>query len=99
MATATVSSTRPGSESKRVLKISQADFHRYVTHCTYKAACDLILKGHATGVKFKDDPPYDEQCDICIQVKITCKAILEHVHPAEHDIEITKYSEKFHSDT
>nr|VWO99577.1 Uncharacterized protein [Ganoderma boninense] len=91
------SSTRPGS--KKVLKISQAEFHRCLAHRSYKAARNLILKGHATGVEFTDSAPFDEQCDICVQVKITRKAIPAHAHPAEHDIVITTYGEKFHSDT
>ncbi|PIL34009.1 hypothetical protein GSI_03717 [Ganoderma sinense ZZ0214-1] len=37
--------------------------------------------------------------DICVQVKITRKAIPNEAHPAEHDIVVTKYGEKFHSDT
>ncbi|PIL24887.1 transcription factor [Ganoderma sinense ZZ0214-1] len=93
------SSTRPGSSAKKVLKISQAEFHRCVAHRSYKAARNLVLNEHATGVQFTNDTPFDEQCDICIQAKITRKAIPPNAHPAEHDLVITKYGEKFHSDT
>lgn len=92
-----LSSTRPGS--KKILEISQADFHRCLAHHSYKAACNLILNNHATGVEFTDDSLYDKQCDVCMQTKITRKAIPTTAHPAPHDIVVTKYGEKFHSDT
>ena len=91
------SSTRPGS--KKTLEISQADFHRCLAHRSYKAARNLVLNGHATGVEFTDDAPYDEQCEVCVQTKITRKAIPATAHPAPHDIVVSKYGEKFHSDT
>ena len=91
------SSTRPGS--KKILEISQADFHRCLAHRSYKAARNLILNNHATGVEFTDNAPYDEQCDVCVQTKITRKAIPTTAHPAPHDIVVVKYGEKFHSDT
>ena len=92
-----VSSTRPGST--KTLEISQAEFHRCLAHRSYKAARDLILREHATGVEFTNDAVYDAQCDVCVQTKITRKAIPGEAHPAAHDIEIVKYGEKFHSDT
>lgn len=98
VAAVTIASTRPGSNRKS-LEISQAEFHRCLAHRSYKAARSLILNGHATGVEFTDDAPFDEQCEICVQVKITRKAIPDEAHPAEHDIVVTKYGEKFHSDT
>ena len=92
------SSTRPGS-SKRVLEISQAEFHRCLVHRSYKAAWDLILNEHTTGIEFTDDAPYDDQCDVCVQVKITRKATPTAATPAVHDIPVTKYGEKFHANT
>ena len=92
------SSTRPGS-NRRVLEISQAQFHRCLAHRSYKAARNLVLNGHATGVEFTDNAPYDEQCDVCVQVKITRKAIPALMHPGVEEPVITKYGEKFYSDT
>ena len=90
---------KTGSSSKKILEISQAEFHRCLAHRSYKAARNLILNEHATGVEFTDDAPFDKQCDVCIQAKITRKAIPQNAHPAEHDLVVTKYGEKFHSDT
>ena len=92
------SSTRPGS-NRRVLEISQAEFHRCLAHRSYKAARNLVLKEHATGVEFTDEGPYNAQCDVCVQVKITRKAIPDHAHPGEQEPIITTYGEKFYSDT
>ena len=92
------SSTRPGS-NRRILEISQAEFHRCLAHRSYKAMRSLVLNGHATGVEFTDDGPYDAQCDVCVQVKITRKAMPDLVHLGEDEPIITKYGEKFYSDT
>ena len=58
-----------------------------------------MLNKHATGIEFTDDALYDAQCPICVQTKITRKAIPATAHPAPHDIVVTKYGEKLHSDT
>nr|VWO95503.1 Uncharacterized protein [Ganoderma boninense] len=95
---AVASSTRPGS-NRRNLEISQAEFHRCLAHRSYKAARELVMKGHATGVEFTDSAVYDKQCDICVQVKITRKVIPTEAHGAPHDIRVETYGDKFHSDT
>ncbi|KAL1939181.1 hypothetical protein VTO73DRAFT_10222 [Trametes versicolor] len=95
-ATALSTSSRPGS--KRLLKVTPYGLHRCLTHISLKAARDLVKDGHVTGVELLDGP-IDQTCDVCIQAKITRKAIPDEAHPAPHDIPIVKYGEKVHSDT
>ncbi|KAL1937681.1 hypothetical protein VTO73DRAFT_12956 [Trametes versicolor] len=89
-------SSRPGN--KRMLRVTPFALHRCLTHISLKAARDLITGGHATGVELLDGP-IDETCDVCVQSKITRKAIPGEVHGSPHDIPIAAYGEKFHSDT
>lgn len=74
------------------------ELHRCLAHVSLKAAKELIEAGWATGIELlKGDD--NDTCEVCVRSKITRKVIPGEAHPAVHDMEITKYGEKLHSDT
>ncbi|EIW54260.1 uncharacterized protein TRAVEDRAFT_98755, partial [Trametes versicolor FP-101664 SS1] len=78
--------------------VTPFELHRCLAHVSLKAAKELIEAGWATGIGLlKGDN--NDTCEVCMRSKITRKAIPGEAHPAVHDMEITKYGEKLHSDT
>ncbi|KAH9848462.1 hypothetical protein C2E23DRAFT_739512, partial [Lenzites betulinus] len=88
--------SKPGG--KRILRVTPGELHRCLGHVSLRAAKKLVQDGRVTGVKLVDAVRVEE-CETCVRAKLSRKAIPARAHTAPHDIPITCYGEKFHSDT
>ncbi|KAH9929883.1 uncharacterized protein BXZ73DRAFT_7153, partial [Epithele typhae] len=91
----TALSTRPAKRGP--LTISVMDLHRTMGHISLRTARDMVTQGHTDGIKLSDTD-VTTQCKTCVQAKLTHKAIPDAAHGAPHDIPVTAYGDKFHSD-
>ncbi|KAH9910876.1 uncharacterized protein BXZ73DRAFT_8042, partial [Epithele typhae] len=88
-------STRPAKHGP--LTISVMDLHRTMGHISLRTARDMVKRGHTDGIALSDADIL-AQCKTCVQAKLTHKAIPDTAHGSAHDIPVTAYGDKLHSD-
>ncbi|KAH9916107.1 uncharacterized protein BXZ73DRAFT_36657, partial [Epithele typhae] len=88
-------STRPAKRGP--LTISIMDLHCTMGHISLRTARDMVKHGHTDGVTLSDADVM-AQCKTCVQAKLTHKAIPDTAHGSAHDIPVTTYGDKLHSD-
>ncbi|KAH9916111.1 uncharacterized protein BXZ73DRAFT_34506, partial [Epithele typhae] len=88
-------STRPAKRGP--LTISVMDLHHTMGHISLRTAHDMVKHGHTDGIALSD-ADITTQCKTCVQAKLTHKAIPDTAHGSAHDIPVTAYGDKVHSD-
>ncbi|KAH9906594.1 uncharacterized protein BXZ73DRAFT_35179, partial [Epithele typhae] len=91
----TALSTQPAKRGR--LTISVMDLHRTMGHISLRTARDMVKHGHAEGITLSDTD-VSTQCKTCVQAKLTHKVIPDTAHGSAHDIPVTSYGDKLHSD-